>query len=377
MGRPMSQMNSKEILAPLTQIPDYLQTITDYQQQAEKHLSANTWHYLQGGAMDEHSVRDNLQQFKNIQLIPRLLNDLTQGNTECEILGQKFPHPIFLAPIGHQQLFHSDGEAATALAAEVLGSNFVLSTFTNTDLRHLKPENPYKWFQLYWQGDREKSLALVKLAEQQNFKAIVITVDSPHTGIRDRERRVFFQLPEGMQHPHTPTHIPLPEITEDQHPVFNGLMQIAPKWADIEFVIANTNLPIILKGVLHPLDAKKAVNIGVKGLIISNHGGRVLDTAISPLKALEKIKVVVPSDFPLLLDGGVRRGTDVFKALALGASAVLIGRPAMYGLAVAGALGVAHVIKILKEEFEITMALMGTATVNEINQEYIFQDSLF
>jgi isopentenyl diphosphate isomerase/L-lactate dehydrogenase-like FMN-dependent dehydrogenase len=148
-------------------------------------------------------------------------------------------------------------------------------------------------------------------------------------------------------------------------------MQIAPKWADIEFIIANTDLPVILKGVLHPLDAKKAVEIGVKGLIISNHGGRVLDTSISPLRALENIKAVVPAEFPLLLDGGIRRGTDVFKALAMGASAVLIGRPYIHGLAVAGALGVAHVIKILKEEFEITMALMGTATTSEINQDYI------
>ncbi len=365
---------SNAILAPLTQIPAYLQTIADYEKQAELHLPEITWHYLQGGAMDEQSVRNNLQQFQNIQLIPRLLNDLTQGSTEIEILGQKFPHPIFLAPIGHQQLFHPEGEAAAALAAEVLGSNMVLSTFTNTDMRHLKQENPLKWFQLYWQGDREKSLALVRLAEQQNFKAIVITVDSPHTGVRDRERRVNFQLPEGMQHPHTPAHIPLPEINEDQHPVFEGLMHIAPKWADIEFIIAHTNLPVILKGVLHPKDAKKAVEMGVQGLIISNHGGRVLDTSISPLKALEKIKAVVPSDFPLLLDGGIRRGTDVFKALAMGASAILIGRPAIYGLAVAGALGVAHVLKILKEEFEITMALMGTSSIKEINQEYIFQD---
>ena len=370
----MSSTVSREILAPFNQIPPYLQTIADYEKQAELHLSENTWHYLQGGAMDEKSVRKNLSQFDTLQLVPRLLNDLTQGSTEIEILGQKFPHPIFLAPIGHQQLFHPEGEAAAALAAEVLGSNMVLSTFSNTDMRQLKQENPFKWFQLYWQGEREKSLALVRLAEQQNFKAIVITVDSPHTGIRDRERRVFFQLPEGMQHPHTPTHIPLPVLHEDQHPVFEGLMQIAPKWADIEFMIANTNLPVILKGVLHPLDAEKAVSIGVKGLIISNHGGRVLDTSISPLKALERIRAVVPNDFPLLLDSGIRRGTDVFKTLAMGASAVLIGRPAIYGLAVAGALGVAHVIKILKEEFEITMALMGTASVKEINKEYIFQD---
>lgn len=371
MGRFMS---TETILAPLEQIPPDLQTLADYEIQAQKHLSDMVWQYLQGGAMDEQSVRNNLQQFQNIQLVPRLLNDLTQGSTEIEIFGQKFPHPIFLAPIGHQQQFHPDAEAATALAAEVLGSNMLLSTFTNTDMRHLKQENPLKWFQLYWQGDREKSLALVRLAEQQNFKAIVITVDSPHTGIRDRERRVFFQLPEGMQHPHTPAHIPLPELEAHQHPVFEGLMQIAPKWADIEFIIANTDLPVILKGVLHPLDAKKAVEIGVQGLIVSNHGGRVLDTSISPLKALERIKAVVPANFPLLLDGGIRRGTDVFKALAMGAAAVLIGRPYIHGLAVAGALGVAHVIKILKEEFEITMALMGTATVKEINTDYISRE---
>ena len=215
-------------------------------------------------------------------------------------------------------------------------------------------------------------MALVKLAEQQNFKALVITVDSPHSGIRDRERRVFFQLPAGMQHPHTPAHIPLPEIGEDQHPVFNGLMQIAPKWQDIEWMIANTSLPVILKGVVHPKDAERAVQSGVQGLIISNHGGRVLDSCISPLTALQQIKAVVPPNFPLIVDGGIRRGSDVFKAIALGASAVCIGRPYIHGLAVAGALGVAHVIKILKEEFEITMALAGTATLNEITSDYIF-----
>ena len=359
-------------LDPFSQIPAHLQTLADYEQQAEKHLPESTWHYLQGGAMDEVSVQENLDQFKKIQLIPRHLNDLTQGNTACEILGQTFPHPIFLAPIGHQQLFHADCELATALAAEVLQSNLILSTFSNTDMRSLKAENPYKWFQLYWQGDHEKSLALVKLAEQQNFKALVITIDSPHSGIRDRERRVFFQLPEGMQHPHTPAHIPLPEIGEDQHPVFNSLMQIAPKWDDIQWIIANTSLPVILKGVAHPKDAELAIQSGVQGLIISNQGGRVLDSCISPLTALQRIKAVVPQDFPLIVDGGIRRGTDIFKAIALGASAVCIGRPYIHGLAVAGALGVAHVIKILKEEFEITMALAGTATLNEITSEYIF-----
>ncbi|NHB56516.1 alpha-hydroxy-acid oxidizing protein [Acinetobacter sp. 194] len=365
---------SNQILPPLTQIPAYLQTVADYECEAKKHLSEMVWAYLQGGAMDEVSVRDNLQQFSQTHLMPRMLKDLTQGNTQCEILGQRFPHPIFLAPIGHQQQFHPDAEAASALAAEVLGSNIVLSTFTNTDMRQLKKDNPYKWFQLYWQGDRAKSLSLVKIAEAHNFKAIVLTVDSPHTGIRDRERRAFFHLPEGMQHPHTPAHIPLPPLNEGDHPVFDGLMKIAPTWADIAWLKTQTDLPIILKGIVHPKDALLAIQHGVQGLIISNHGGRVLDTCLPPLKTLQIIKKVVPADFPLLYDGGIRRGTDVFKAIALGASAVLIGRPYIYGLAVAGALGVAHVIRILKEEFEITMALMGTSSIKEINSDYIYQE---
>lgn len=359
-------------ITPLSQIPSHLQTIADYERQAQKHLPEMVWHYLQGGAMDEVSIRQNREQFEHIQLIPRALNDLTQAHTKCEILGQQFPHPIFLAPIGHQQLFHPDAETATALAAEVLGSNLILSNFTNTDLRELKQDHPLKWFQLYWQGSREASLNLVKMAEAHLYTAIVITVDAPHTGIRDRERRYFFQLPEGMPHPHA-FHVALPKLDDNHHPLFQGLMKIAPTWDDLIWLIKHTDLPIILKGVLHPLDAKKAIEIGVKGIVVSNHGGRILDTTLSPLTALQMIKKVVPTDFALLYDGGIRRGTDIFKAIALGASAVFIGRPYIYGLATAGALGVAHVIKILKEELETTMALMGTTTVKQINQDYIFQ----
>lgn len=361
------------LLKPFTTIPAHLQTIADYEQQARLHLSPTTWEYLQGGAMDEISIKENREQFEQIKLIPRHLKDLTQGDTQLSLFGQNYPHPIFLAPIGHQTLFHPQAEKATAMAAEVLKSNVILSTFTNTDLRELNPENPYKWFQLYWQGNRQKSLALVKLVEQ-HYKALVVTIDSPHTGIRDRERKAFFQLPDNMQHPHTPAHFIASDITPDQHPLFQGLMNMAPQWNDIEWLVQNTSLPVILKGVLHPADAKKAIEIGVQGLIISNHGGRVLDTTIPPLSALKLIKPTVNSEFPLLLDGGIRRGSDIFKAIALGASAVLIGRPYIYGLSVAGALGVAHCLKIFKEEFEVTMALMGTAKLEDINKDYIFQN---
>ncbi|OUY05590.1 alpha-hydroxy acid oxidase [Acinetobacter populi] len=360
------------ILAPLTQIPADLQTLPDYQIEAQKHLNAATWSYLNGGAMHEISVQQNILQFQDIQLIPRHLNDLTHGNTQIHLFGQIFPHPIFLAPIGHQQLFHPQGEAATALAAEAVQANYVLSTFSNTAMTQVNQDYPFKWFQLYWQGCRELSLPLIQQAEHCGFRAIVVTIDAPHVGIRDRERKAFFQLPEGMQHPHTPTHISFPQVSPTESQLFQGLMQIAPQWDDIRWLIETTQLPVILKGVLHPADAKKAFAMGVAGLIISNHGGRVLDTTICPIDALQTIKKIVPADYPLLLDGGIRRGTDVFKALALGASAVLIGRPYIYGLATAGALGVAHVIRTLKEEFEVTMALMGTASINEINQDYIY-----
>ncbi|MCU4338914.1 alpha-hydroxy acid oxidase [Acinetobacter dispersus] len=360
-------------LPPLTIIPAHLQTVADYEQQASQHLAESTWHYLQGGAMHELSVQENQIQFQDIRLIPRHLNDFSQSNTRVNLFGMDYPHPIFLAPIGHQALFHSQAEQATALAAELMQSNFVLSTLSNTHMEALNKENPYKWFQLYWQANREKSLALIQLAEQHNYKAIVITIDAPHTGIRDRERKIFFQLPNEMPHPHASVDLEIGNLAADEHPIFQGLMKVAPKWEDIEWLMRNTKLPVILKGVLHPADAKKAVEYGVSGLIVSNHGGRVLDTTIPPLIALQKIRAVVPDNYPLLLDGGIRRGSDVFKAIALGASAVLIGRPYIYGLATAGALGVAHVLKILKEEFEITMALMGTATLKEINHDFIDQ----
>lgn len=366
-------MSQHRPLPPLDAIPAYIQTIHDYQQQAQRHVPEDVWGYLNGGAMHELSVQNNCQQFQNIQLIPRHLNDLTQGNTHFHLFGLEYPHPIFLAPIGHQALFHPQAEAASALAAEVMQSNIILSTFSNTAMDELTHHNPYKWFQLYWQGSREKSSALIKQAEQSGYRALVITVDAPHVGIRDRERKLFFQLPKDMQHPHTPTHLSFPDVSPSESQLFQGLMQIAPKWSDIAWVIANTQLPVILKGILHPADAQKALDYGVAAIIVSNHGGRIVDTTIPPLIALEKIRAIVPADYPVLFDGGIRRGTDVFKAIALGANAVLIGRPYIYGLATAGALGVAHVIRMLKEEFEITMALMGTATIKDINQDYIYR----
>ena len=359
-------------LPPFDTIPPHLQTVLDYQQQAQQHLTADVWAYLDGGAMHENSVQQNRFQFEDIQLIPRHLKDLTHGHTRLNLFGQDYPHPIFLAPVGHQALFHSQAEHATALAAQVMHSNLILSHFSHTHLAELAPEHPYKWFQLYWQGSKEHVLSLIEQAEQCNYRALVVTVDAPHAGIRDRERKLGFQLPEHLSLPHSKTpHFPALSATD--HPIFQGLMQIAPTWEDIAWIISQTKLPVILKGILHPADAQKALDYGISGLIISNHGGRILEDSLSPLIALQKIRQIVPQNFVLLLDGGIRRGTDIFKALACGANAVLVGRPYIYGLTVAGALGAAHVMRLLQEEFEITMALMGTATLDEINQDYIYR----
>lgn len=353
-------------LPPLQQIPPHLFTIADYQKQAQLHLNPQTWAYLEGGAMDEHSLNHNLESYRKIQLLPRHLTNLHQLDLSLNLFGQRYAHPIFLAPIAYQKLFHPHAEIATALAAEAMQANMILSNFSTTAMQEVaQTSQSPKWFQLYWQGSREKSLDLIQQAQQAGFLAIVITIDSAFSGIRDQERQSGFQLPA---HLHAVHHNPLPLETSD----LQGLMQLAAQWDDIAWLRQHIDLPILLKGIIHPLDAKQAIDLGVHGLILSNHGGRILDGVISPLEVLAKIRAMTSSNYPLILDSGIRRGTDIFKALALGASAVSVGRPYIYGLASAGALGIAHSLKILIEEFSTTMALMGTTKLDQINQDCIF-----
>lgn len=357
-------------LPPFNSIPAHIHTVDDYEQQAQKHLAPDVWAYLQGGAMEEHSIHDNRESFQHIKLLPRALQDLRGGHTRCHLLGTTYVHPVFLAPVAYQKLFHPDAETATAQAAHAMQSNMLVSSFASSYLEDIAAHHQ-GWFQLYWQNSRENTLKLVRQAETHHFKAIVVTVDAPHAGIRDRERRAGFKLPEHISAVNIQAGHQAINVTGQQHVLFDGLMAIAPRWDDIAWLLQQTSLPILLKGILHPADALQAVNIGVQGLIISNHGGRILDTVISPLEALPAIRQLIPAPFPILLDSGIRRGHDIFKALALGASAVLVGRPYIYGLAVAGALGAAHVIRILKEELEVTMALCGTARLDDISSAHI------
>ena len=346
-------------------------TLADHEQRARQCLDDNAWAYFSGGAADEITLHANRSAWDALPLWPRVLRPLAGGHTRTTLLGRSLAHPILLAPVAFQRLAHADGEVAMAYAAAALGAGVVLSTQASMSLESVAqaalpdPGRGPLWFQLYLQHDREFTRALVHRAEAAGYEALVLTVDAPTSGARDRERRAGFKLPAGI----TPVHLadlpppPTPALTASQSALFDGLLHHAPTWDDVQWLQSITRLPILLKGVLHPADARQAVAAGVAGLIVSNHGGRTLDTAPATAVALPHVVQAVGGAVPVLVDGGIRRGTDVLKALALGASAVLVGRPAIHGLAHAGAAGVAHVLRLLRDELEIAMALTGCATL--------------
>ena len=346
-----------------------LHTLADHETQAHRHLNEQTWAYFSGGAADELSLRANRVAWDRQLLLPRVLQSLAGGHTQVQLLGRTLAHPILLAPVAYQALAHPDGEIATAQAAAALQAGMVLSTQASTGLEQVAatflPEagrGPL-WFQLYFQADRGATRELVARAEQAGYEALVLTVDAPCSGARDRERRAGFQLPPNVRAVNLPPPAVMP--TSGPSALFDGLLQQAPTWDDVAWLQGQTRLPLLLKGVLHPDDARQACTLGLAGLIVSNHGGRTLDTVPATAQVLPRLAEAVQGRLELLVDGGIRRGTDVLKAIGLGANAVLVGRPYVYGLAHAGALGVAHVLRLLRDELEIAMALCGCKTLEQ------------
>jgi 4-hydroxymandelate oxidase len=367
----------------LHQIPPEVVTLADHEAQARQHLDDNAWAYFSGGAADEITLRTNRSAWDQLTLHPRVLRALAGGHTRTPLLGRTLAHPILLAPVAFQRMSHPDGEMATAYAAAALGAGFVLSTQASTPLEAVAEairgdtgRGPL-WFQLYLQHDRGFTHTLVQRAEAAGYEALVLTVDAPSSGARDRERRAGFRLPAGISAVNLSALPPTPPVTlaPGQSAMFDGLLLHAPTWADVQWLQSITRLPVLLKGVLHPDDARLAVSLGVAGLIVSNHGGRTLDTAPSTATALPQVVEAVSGALPVLVDGGIRRGTDVLKAMALGASAVLVGRPAVWGLANAGAAGVAHVLRLLRDELEIAMALTGCATLADASPALLGLDT--
>ena len=345
--------------------------LADYAALASDRLDDNARAYFEGGAADELTLAANVQAWREIPLSARVLRPMAGAHTRVTLFGRTLAHPILLAPVAYQRLAHPDGELATAQAAAALQAGMVLSTQSSVAVEDIArivctdPDAGPLWFQLYLQHDRGFTLELVRRAEAAGCSALVLTVDAPVHGARDRERRAGFRLPPGVRAVHLDGLPPRPARTlaAGQSALFDGLLADTPTWDDVAWLRAQTRLPLLLKGVTHPEDARLALSVGVDGLVVSNHGGRTLDTLPVTATLLPRIADAVGDALPLLVDGGIRRGTDVLTAVALGARAVLIGRPVVQALAVNGAHGVAHVLRLLRDELEIAMALTGCTTL--------------
>lgn len=358
-------------LPPLEAIPPEVVALDDYQALARERVEPARWEYLCGGAADELTLRENCAAFGRLRLVPRIFQDLTQASTRLSLFGREYAHPIFIAPTAFHRLFHPGGELATVLGASAMETCMTVSTQAGTAIEEIvQAATVPPWFQLYIQPDREFTAELVKRVEAAGCAALVVTADAPLHGIRNREQRAAFRVPPGFE----PVNLRGMEPVPPADRVFGShLLAKAPTWRDLAWLRSLTSLPILLKGVLDFEDALLAAHHGVDGIIVSNHGGRTLDTVPASIEVLPAIANVLQGKLPILLDGGIRRGTDVLKALALGASGVMVGRPVLHGLAAAGATGVAHVLKILRTELEIAMALTGKATLDQIDHSLIWQ----
>ena len=356
-------------------VPPDVVSAADYERHARENLPADVWAYIAGAGADGLTQRRNRAAFDKIELAGRVLGAMGGASTATTFLGIDLPFPLLLAPVAHQLLVHPDGELATALGAATCGAAMCVSTLAGVTLEEIAARGDAPLiFQLYMQGRREATLSLVRRAEEAGYRALMVTVDAPVNGVRNDEQRAGFRLPahvravniEGMAGP-------VSRAGPGESPVFKGLLDSAPDWTDIEWLRGRTRLPLILKGIVHPLDAERAIGLGVDAIAVSNHGGRALDTLPASIVALEAVAARVAGRVPLLLDGGIRRGTDILKALALGADACMIGQPIMHALAVAGPVGVAHLLVILRAELEVAMALTGTASIKAIDQTVLWR----
>jgi isopentenyl diphosphate isomerase/L-lactate dehydrogenase-like FMN-dependent dehydrogenase len=332
-------------------------------------LPADVAGYLQGGAGDERTLAGNRQAFARLRLVPRVLGGHGAPDLTTTVLGRPVSTPIGIAPVGHQRLFHPNGEVETARAAADAGALFCLSTMANTAIDDLAAAVPagLRWFQLYARREQGHRRDTVARAEAAGFAAIVVTVDVNDLGRRERDARSGFRLPDDLPVPNLVSERDGPMSLRDSQ----ALLEPALSWTDIESIAGWTALPVVVKGVLHPADAVRAADHGCAAIVVSNHGGRQLDGSIATIDALPAIAAAVGNRLELYLDSGVRRGVDVLAALALGARAVLVGRPAMYGLTVDGHRGVAAILDLLRDELANAMVIAGVASVAAVPPDIV------
>lgn len=356
---------------PLSSIPPEILCARDYESLARRHMPGPAFDYVAGGSGHDRTVAANLAAFERWSICPRILRDVRAGHTQLELGGEQFAHPVMLAPVAFQHLAHPRAELETARAAHATDTCMVLSTLSTKTLEDVaQAGGPQRWFQLYFQPRREDTLDLARRAVQAGYRAIVVTLDASIQVPSYGAIRAGFRMPEGRVPANLAAYgaVPAAQVPGDGSRIFQGAMQHAPTWDDLAWLIENAGLPVWVKGVMHPEDALQLKAAGVAGLVVSNHGGRTFDGAPASLDALPAIRAALGPSFPLLLDSGIRSGSDVFKAIALGANAVLVGRLQVYALSVAGALGVAHMVRLLREELEVCMALAGCVTLHEVGQ---------
>jgi len=346
---------------------DELINLFDFEKKAEGVMSKMAYEYVASGAADENTLKWNREALDKIKMQTHVLNDVSKIDTKVSILGQELAYPILIAPSAFHKIMHPEGEIATARGAGLASTTYVVSSFTTTPIEEIaKVATQPLWFQLYLVHDKTFVKDLIQKVEAQGIKALCVTVDTPVTGARNRQQRVKFKLPPELNAPYMVD----TSISRGQgQPV-----QVPVTWKDIEWLKSFAKIPILLKGILNPADAEQAVKAGVSGIIVSNHGARNLDTVPATIEVLPYITQKVNQRIPVLVDGGVRRGTDIVKAIALGANGVLIGRPICYGLACGGAEGVAKVLEILQKELQMAMALAGTASIARIDQSFIWKE---
>lgn len=346
--------------------------IREYHELARAKLSAMAYAYFAGGAEDEITLRENSQSFDRLRLRPRVLVDVSRRELGTKVLGLETALPVVIAPLAFMRLAHPEGELAVARAAAAAGLIMTASTLATTSLEEIAQGGMgAPWFQLYVYQDREVTRDLVQRAESAGYRALMITVDAAASGKRERDVRGRFRLPEDLSVPNLAPYLTHPEEQSHRRPGAADYPSVpnfdaSLDWTDLDWLCNLTRLPVLVKGILRADDAERAVQHGAQGIVVSNHGGRQLDTAISGVEALPDIVAAVDMQAEVLVDGGVRRGTHVLKSLALGARAVLVGRPILWGLAVAGQQGVGHVLEILRQEFDTAMALCGCARVEDI-----------
>lgn len=351
----------------------------ELQERAREKLGAGPYGYVAGGAGSERTMQANLDAFERRRIVPRMLRDVSERDLSTTVLGTPMPAPLMLAPVGVQSIVHPDGELASARAAAALGLTYIHSTAASHSIEQVAEAigEGRRWYQLYWPRERELAASFVARAEQAGYEAVVLTLDTWFLGWRPRDlKNAYLPFLRGIgvanyfsDHVFRAALEKPPE--EDPGPAIgHWAYQFANPtvcWDDLAWLKEQTKLPVVLKGIVHAEDARRAQELGVDGLLVSNHGGRQVDGALGALDALPAIRAAVGEQLPLLFDSGVRTGADAFKALALGADAVCIGRPFVWGLALAGQAGVEHVLRCLLAELDLTLALSGYTTIDQID----------